>query len=439
MISDMLKKIVLLLIERKARKYLAIHQPLVVAVTGSVGKTSTKMSIAAVLSQKYRVRVSDTNYNTRFSVPLTLLGVEYPENVHSVKAWRLVLRAMNLRIKQPKDVDIIVQELGTDAPGDVAWFSRYLTPAVAVVTAVSPEHMQFFADMTAVAQEELSVANFSKMLIINRDDIDSQFAQLVQNTNIHTYGLTEPSEYRLTADQTTSVAPRRVYLSGPEWPQLEAQTTLVGDHSLKPVIAAACVGARLGVTPEQIVAGVQSMQPVAGRMQPLEGIENSLIIDDSYNASPLAVEAALRTLYDIESSQRIAVIGSMNELGEYSRKAHELVGSLCDYEKLEWVVTIGEEAEKYLAPAAKQQGCQVRSFRSPYQAGGFVNSVLRPDGAVVLFKGSQNGVFAEEAIKVILKNPTDEEKLVRQSEAWMKKKQEQFNYFVASHEITDDD
>lgn len=434
----MLKKIVLFLIEKKAKKYLKVHRPLVVAVTGSVGKTSTKMAIGTVLSRKYRVRVEETNHNTRWSVPLSILGVEYPEKVHSIKSWRNVFKAMNYRIKAPKDADVIVQELGTDAPGDVIWFSRYMHPNIAVVTAVSPEHMEYFADMASVAREELSVLSYSDMAVINRDDIDAGYAEMVENTNIHTYGLSEKSEYRVMADPVSSADPRKIVLSGPEWQNLEAMTNLVGDHSLKALAAAACVAARLGLTTEEIQAGIADMQPVPGRMQPLKGIDNSLIIDDSYNSSPLAVEAALRTLYEIDSTQRIAVLGSMNELGEFSRKSHEEVGALCDYQKLEWVVTIGTEAEKYLAPAAKSKGCQVRSFRSPYDAGGFVNSVIRPDGAVVLFKGSQNGVFAEEAIKVILHAPGDERKLVRQSASWMAKKQDQLNYFTASHKIVEE-
>ncbi len=431
----MLKKIVLFLIEQKAKKYLKTHRPVLVVVTGSVGKTSTKMAIGTVLSRKYRVRVEATNHNTRWSVPLSIVGVEYPENIRSITAWRNVFKAMNYRIKEPKDADVVVQELGTDAPGDVMWFSRYLKPNIAVVTAVSPEHMEYFADIASVAHEELSVLNYSDVAIINRDDIDAAYAQMVNNTKIHTYGLSDKSEYRVLADPVSTVEPRRIVVVGPEWHNLEATTNLVGDHSLKAVAAAASVAARLGMTVEEVRAGIADIEPVSGRMQPLRGIENSLIIDDTYNSSPLAVEAALRTLYEIQSPQRIAVLGSMNELGEFSRKSHEEVGALCDYEKLEWVVTIGIEAEKYLAPAAKAQGCQVRSFRSPYEAGGFVNSVLRPDGAVVLFKGSQNGVFAEEAIKVILYSPEDEQKLVRQTEFWMAKKQEQFNYFTASHQI----
>ena len=163
-------------------------------------------------------------------------------------------------------------------------------------------------------------------------------------------------------------------------------------------------------------------------MNILQGLKESIIVDDSYNSSPLAVEAALKMLYQQEAPQRIAVLGSMNELGEVSASEHEKVGKLCSSELLEYVVTIGSESEKYLAPAAKSNGCQVKSFSDPISAGTFVHSILEPH-AIVLFKGSQNGVFAEEAIKPILHNSKDEQKLVRQSPDWLKIKSAQFDTF----------
>ncbi len=119
----------------------------------------------------------------------------------------------------------------------------------------------------------------------------------------------------------------------------------------------------------------------------------------------------------------------MNELGGYSQKAHEEVGSVCDPTLLDWVVTIGDEAEKFLAPAAAKRGCQIRSFKSPYEAGAFVHSVLHPH-ATILAKGSQNGVFAEEAIKILLHETEEENQLVRQGPDWITKKQGMFDRYA---------
>lgn len=425
----MFKSIVRSLMERKVKQYFQKHKPLLVVVTGSVGKTSTKTAIATVLAEKFRVRAHDGNHNMDISVPPALLGVKFPEEVHSISAWLAVLKAMSLRIKEPKDVDVIVQELGTDKPGDVPYFATYLKPDVAVVTAVSDEHMMNFSSLDNVAKEELSVASFSKLTIINRDDIDAHFASYAVTSSIDTYGLGEHAEYRLVVEPASPLDGRAGKLISPEWGELPVNAQLVGDHALKAVAAAACVATKLGLSSKEIAVGISKIRPTKGRMNVLRGLEGSTIIDDTYNASPLAVQAALRTLYAIESPQRIAILGSMNELGAASASLHESVGAMCDSTKLEWVVTIGDEAEKYLAPAAAKQGCQVRSFKTPYQAGGFVHSVLHDGGAVILAKGSQNGVFAEEAVKELLHSTEDEEQLVRQSEYWKKIKEEQFSAF----------
>lgn len=425
----MFRTIIRHLLEHKIKKYFRHHHPKLVVVTGSVGKTSTKTAIATVLAEKLRVSAQENNHNTDLSVPLSILGVTYPEDVHSLKAWWRVLRAMDVRIKEPTGVDVIVQELGTDTPGDIAHFRKYLKPDIAVVTAVSDEHMEFFKTIDAVAQEELSVAGFSQMSIINRDDIDGAYAKYAQTTNLYTYGIDPKAEYHLEIQPASPLDGRIGKLITSEWGDVPVTLQLVGDHSLKAAVAAACVAAKMGLSAHETAIGMSKIRAVKGRMRVLRGVNDSILIDDTYNASPLAVAAALQTLYAVDTPQRIAILGSMNELGETSQQAHATVGALCTPNKLEWLVTIGEQAEQYLAPAAVKNGCQVRSFRSPYEAGGFVNSVLREKG-VVLAKGSQNGVFAEEALKVLIRNGEDEDQLVRQTEAWMLKKQEQFSAFA---------
>lgn len=426
----MLKKLLQWRLEQLTKKYLSTHGLKLVVVTGSVGKTSTKLAIATVLAGRYRIRVHEGNHNTHLSVPLAIMGVDYPEDVRSFGAWRLVFQAIKLRIEGPNDVEVIVQELGTDRPGDIAQFGRYLRPDIAVVTAVSPEHMEFFTDLTAVAREELAVAKYSALTIVNRDDVSGQFAQYAETQNIDTYGLAEPAEYRIDLDDASPLEGKMGRFISPDWDPFSVNLQLIGAHNIKAAVAAGVVGAKLGLSSQQIAVGIAKITPVAGRMQVFRGVNGSMIIDDTYNASPLAVKAAIDTLYAVDAPQRVVVLGSMNELGMYSQQAHAEVGAYCDPAKIEWVVTIGREAREYLAPAARERGCQVMSFDSPYQAGGFVHGVLKP-GSVVLVKGSQNGVFAEEAVKVLLHNADDESKLVRQNDTWMIVKNAQFDHTVS--------
>lgn len=420
----MFKRIIQWRLEGYVKRYFKHHPEVrLVVVTGSVGKTSTKVAIGTVLSQRLRVRLHDGNHNAELSAPLAMLGVTFPENIKSLGAWRAVFKAARQRIKQPADVDVVVQELGTDAPGQIAAFGRYLKPDIAVVTAVSPEHMEFFGTLDVVAQEELAAANFSQQALINRDDIDGDYAKYLQNANVNTYGSTGAAEYRFETSDITAVDGFTGVFVAPEWDEaVEATLQLAGEHSIRAAVAAAAVGVKFSLTPDEIARGLEAIRAVPGRMNVLRGTSETTIIDDSYNSSPLAAKSALRALYQFNAPQRIAVFGSMNELGADSAREHEELGSLCDPSELAHVVTVGEEAEKYLAPAARANGCHVVSFRSPIDAGGYVNKVLEP-GAVILFKGSQGGIFLEEAVKIVIHTADDEDQLVRQSPEWMAKKQ----------------
>lgn len=418
-------------LEGYVKKYLRVHPEVkLVIVTGSVGKTSTKVAIGTVLSEKFRVRLHEGNHNAELSTPLAILGIEYPKSLKSVGAWLAVFKAARLRISQPSDVDVIVQEVGSDGIGQVPHFGTYATPGVAVVTAVSEEHMEFFKTLDAVAMEELSAANFSKRALINRDNIAGKYAEDLTNANINTYGTTDAAEYHFTEEDYTiengftgMFSVRGEFDLG-----IKVNLKLMGEHSIRAAIAAGAVGVRMGLSADEIRSGMEKIRAVNGRMNVLRGVKNTIIIDDTYNSSPLAVESALEALYQLTVPQKIAVLGSMNELGDSAPSAHEAVGKLCNGNQLAYVVTVGDDARNYLAPAAQTNGCQVVCFDTALEAGAFVHKVLE-DGAVILFKGSQGGIYLEEAVKIVLHSIDEESSLVRQSSEWLLTKQNFFSKF----------
>jgi UDP-N-acetylmuramoyl-tripeptide--D-alanyl-D-alanine ligase len=420
-------------VQKKLEKYVVTYfkrhpEVRLIVVAGSVGKTSTKRAIATLLTERYRVALHEGNHNTPMSVPVAILGIDYPEDVHSIGAWLSVFRAARQRIKNPTGVDVIIQEIGADHPGDIVHFGTYLKPHIGVVTAVTPEHMEFFSTMDAVAEEELTAANFSELAIINRDDIDGRYAAFLTNTNLDTYGTTGAAEYRFETQDFTLEDGYKGNIIAPEFPEaFPVAIKVVGEHSLRPVMGAVAVAAKLGLSPAEITKGLAAIRPVPGRMNILKGIEDTIIIDDTYNSSPLAASSALQALYSLQVPQRIAILGSMNELGTSSQEEHEKLGNMCDPSMLSWVITVGSEAEKYLAPAARARGCQVKSFKSAIDAGGFAHSVVER-GAAVLAKGSQGDIYLEEAVKVLCVMTEDDE-LVRQSPEWMEIKQEFFSKF----------
>lgn len=416
-------------LENYVKKYFLNHPEIkLVVVAGSVGKTSTKVAIATVLSEKFRVRVHEGNHNTNLSAPLAILGIEYPEDIRSIKHWHQVFAKARLRIKSPSDVDVIVQEIGTDRIGQIPQFGTYLSPDIAVVTAVSPEHMEYFGNMENVAQEELSVTNFSKLTIINRDDVSGEYSKYLTNSMISTYGTSASAEYHYISNKYSFQIGHEGVFVAPEWEQFPANIHVLGEYTMRPAIAAGAVAIKLGMGPQDIARGMEKVHSLPGRMSVLRGIDKSVIIDDTYNSSPLAVESALLTLYQLSVPQRIAVLGSMNELGGSSPAAHQMIGEMCDPNQLAWVVTVGDEANKYLAPAAKARGCQVKCFNSAIEAGGFVRGVVE-EGAVMLFKGSEGGIFLEEAVKIVLHSTVEESVLVRQSPEWIERKDKFFSKF----------
>lgn len=429
--QDKFKNYIQKKMEGYVASYFSAHPEVkLIVVAGSVGKTSTKSALATVLGQRYRVRLHEGNHNTEMSVPLAILGIPYPEHIKSIGEWRAVFRQAEARILQPPDVDVIIQEIGADHPGDIARFGAYLRPDIAVITAITPEHMEYFKTMEAVAQEELAAANFSKLAVINRDDIDGQYAAYLTNANLDTYGTSQAAEYHFEQTEFSVQDGHGGYFVAPEFAAapIPAKIKVLGEHNIRPAIAAATVAVKLGLTPQQITTGLEAIRPVPGRMCLLEGVKNSMIIDDTYNSSPVAAQSAIQTFHSLPAPQRIVILGTMNELGDSSPAEHQKIGRMFRPDLVDWVITVGDEAEKYIAAAAHAQGCQVKSFQNAIQAGGFAHGVIQ-DNALVLVKGSQNNGFLEEAVKILLKHPEQGNLLVRQSPAWLAHKEEYFAKF----------
>lgn len=427
----MFKKIVRWKLERLTKKYFKKHPEVkLVVVVGAVGKTTTKIAIADVLAEKFRVQLERNNHNTEISVPLAIMGINFPppELLKKISTWRKIFWAMKQRIKAPSGVDVIVQELGTERPGEIARFGKYLSPDVAVVTSVAMEHMENFpGGIYEVAQEELIAANFAKMAVINFDDVDKKFANLVTNDNITDYGIKDGEYLLRKVDSQDPLDGAQVKITAPEFPGgISAKVHLIGEHNLKSAAAATAVASKMGMSAEEIARALEKIRPVQGRMNVLRGVRGAKIIDDTYNSSPTAAIAALLTLYQTPAEQRIAILGTMNELGNFAGEMHAAVGAQCDPEFLDAVITIGETAQNYLAPAAAKNGCFVRSFSDPISAAAQVNKLLQ-ENAAILIKGSQNGVFAEEATKILLHDAADVAQLVRQEPEWMAKKQAWFD------------
>lgn len=421
-VQKLAKKIVVAVLGWQVRRLYKKNDFKVVAVAGSLGKTSTKLAIAQILSAKYKVRHQGGNYNDIVTVPLIFFGQDTP-SLFNPLAWLGVFWHNEAQLRQKYPYEVVVVEVGTDGPGQIEQYGRYLKADIGVLTAIAPEHMEFFDDLDDVAREELQIDNLCEKLVVNGDFVEPKYLRKVKKPT-SSYAIKAAANIRLKNVNFDGFSSDFDVLENDAL-LLRAQHEAVAEPRLYAVAAAVAVARELGMTPNEIKAGLDNLKPVAGRMRRLAGINGSTIIDDTYNASPPAMKAALDTLYRLDAPQKIAILGNMNELGNYSQAAHEEIGSYCDPKKLDLVITLGPDANKYLAPAAQAKGCRVQRFDDPYSVGDYLKQNIKKD-ALILVKGSQNRVFAEEAVKLILASPADAKKLVRQSEVWLRVKQKAF-------------
>lgn len=417
-----LKSLVVAVLAWQVKRLRSKNQFKIVGVVGSMGKTSTKLAIAQTLEKTLKVRYQEGNYNDIVTVPLIFFGLPEP-SLFNPFAWLKTFIVCEKQIKN-YPYEVVVVELGTDTPGQIAEFKKYLELDIAVVTAVAPEHMEFFGDLKSVADEELSVAGFSKKIVYNADLVDAEYSASLPEGSV-SYGIEKTEvDYRI-ANIFHSAAGLEGDIKTGNDIYLHVAHEVVSETQLYSLLAAVVVGKELELKPTEILAGLSAIRPVSGRLRRLRGLNGSMIIDDTYNSSPEAVKAGLNMLYKLEAPQKVAILGNMNELGSMSESAHKEIGEMCDPNQLAMVITIGPDANKYLAQAAKDKGCNVNTFDDPNVAGEFLQSKIE-SGAVIFAKGSQNKVFAEEAIKKLLADPEDASKLVRQSPYWLKRKEASF-------------
>jgi len=415
----LLKNILVKVLGWQVRRLRKRHNFKIIGVVGSIGKTSTKMAIAEILRESVKIRYQKGNHNDVVSVPLVFFGQEMPA-LWNIFEWFLILFKNEFQIFGKFPFDFVIVELGTDAPGQISQFRKYLHLDIAVITAVAPEHMEFFGNLENVAEEEWSVSHFSDIIFANRD-LCKIIPENIDHRKIIFYGKDFGSAYKIeNVSRKKDGFSFDIYFEGQKI--ISVLHNAFSEVQLYSVDAAVALAKKLKISNEKIKDSINKIQSFSGRMQKLKGINNSTIIDDTYNASPDAVKMALDALYANEATQRIAILGMMNELGDSSEAEHKKMGKYCNPKFLDLVVTVGTDANAFLAPEARQNGCEVYEAKNSVDAGLFVKNKIKV-GAVILAKGSQNGVFVEESLKPLLANKSDFSKLVRQDQHWMDKKQ----------------
>ena len=367
---------------RAAAAWLERCQVRVIGITGSVGKTSTKELTHAVLTQRYRAFKSPGNRNSILGLPPALFDL------------------------RPAD-ERAVLEMGMYVPGEIRQLCEMTHPSVGVVTMIDPVHMERAGSLQAIvaAKRELVEAlPADGVAVLNRDEpLVMSMAEHTQ-AEIFTYGL--DSSAHLWAGEIESMG-----LDGVRFTlhhghtEMHVHVPLLGRHSVHTALRATAVGLVEGLQWEEILRGLQDEEAEL-RVLTATGPQDTLLLDDTYNASPASVIAALNLLQDL-NGRRIAVLGDMLELGEAEAESHRLVGRRARL-VADVLVTVGPRA-RLIAEAARNAGMvpdQVFSVREPDEATAIVESVLQK-GDVILVKGSRS-VKLDRVVAALSRPPVRE-------------------------------
>jgi UDP-N-acetylmuramyl pentapeptide synthase len=396
------------------------YRPRIVMVTGSVGKTSTKDAVAAVLGERFFVRKSEKSFNSELGVPFTILGVGNPW--HNPLAWfAIVRRAVSLIVLPNHYPNLLVLEVGADQPGDLARILRMVTPGAVVVTRLPevPVHVEAYTSPGAVREEEFSPAYAllpAAPLIVAADDAYARAAAARVPARLLTYGTAADAAVRVKGigflSEDGRVTGMRAELVTGEGEHELLVRGAAGATQLRPAAAAVAVGLAFGLPVAEALAALAAYEPPAGRMRLLAGKGGSVLIDDTYNASPAAVEEALATLKAFpHAKRRVAILGDMLELGRYSVAEHERIGALAR-ESADLVATVGIRARAMLPP----DEAEPLAFDASTEAAPALAALVGA-GDVVLVKGSQS-MRMERVVEALLADPADAVRLVRQEPRW---------------------
>lgn len=446
--ENVVKKVVLSFLQHCARKRISRSTVTIIGVTGSVAKTSAKEAIALVLSKKYKVLRSQKSFNSEFGLPLTIL--EQKSGFSSAFAWLFILLYSFLNSFKKLPYDALVLEMGVDKPGDMDNLLSIARPKIGVLTGVEKIHLdrEQFSSIEAIFEEKVKLLKSlpeDGVAIINADspilrkikDISATTVYFSMNKSELTSHneSSKDDDGRFSSSKSRWIRAREIvsFFSPPrcniqfnvayEGTECKAELPILGKHHVSTILPAIVCGIEMGMTLKECVSALAHFTLPPGRMTLIEGVNESIIIDSSYNASPYAMEKALDVLNELNvdygSKRKIAVIGNMNELGSYSQGCHQSIGRKAAH-IADVLITVGESA-KECGVAAFNEGFakdRLYHFNTAIEAGAFLKTQLH-QGDLVLIKGSQNNVRLEHAVEMLMAHPEKASTLlVRQEKEW---------------------
>lgn len=430
--KEIFKKIISAIIRTEAQAILRKYNPKIIAVTGSVGKTSTKDAIYAAISKYFYIRKSEKSFNSDIGLSLTILGCDNAWN-NPLHWLQNIWHGLTYIMMKKSYPEWLVLEVGADRPGDIKKISEWLKPDMVVVTKFAnvPVHIEYFKSKEEVVAEKGNLVTALKhdgTLVLNSDDTDVFAFKNKTDSKIITYGMMGDAQMRAT-NYSIYYSEETGEPFGIHYKAEYAGNTLpvkiigtLGQNNIYSSLAALAVGVSLNLNLVELTENLSEFISPKGRMNLVSGIKNSIIIDDTYNSSPIALNSALETLKEIKTKcRKIAILGDMMELGKHTSDAHKSAGqaaaTACDI-----LATVGLRS-RGLAESAIDAGLDedsVLQFDTSAEAGEYIKNIIK-EGDIILVKGSQS-TRMEKIVKAVMAEPVKApELLVRQDEEWLKR------------------
>ena len=404
-----------------ARKIIEKYQPKVIGITGSVGKTSTRAAVFAVVSKKFRAYTPPKNLNDKLGLPLAIIGMDSPGR--SLFGWvRVFTRVFSLLLLRRSYPEVLVLESGIDRVGEMDDLLAIAKPHIGILTSIGLSHYEFFQDVETIEREKgklIEAVDAGGFVLLNADnELAAKQVSRARGTVV-TYGAAGTVRFLDRTEELTDKA-RTTYTAHTPTREFSVAFPALGFVHWSSTIAAVAVAEVLGIETDLVQAGLQTYRPVAGRLNVIGALRRSVLIDDTYNAAPDSMHEALALFARFPSEHKIAALGDMLELGALSDEAHHAVGLEVARIAPTHLVTVGAGG-KIIAESAVGAGYpeeRVISFDTSEQAQLPVQELMR-ESSVVLVKGSQ-GMRMERISKEIMAEPMRAgELLCRQYGKWL--------------------
>ncbi|WP_078554850.1 UDP-N-acetylmuramoyl-tripeptide--D-alanyl-D-alanine ligase [Bacillus alkalicellulosilyticus] len=361
-------------LQELSKKYLQAVNPIVVGVTGSNGKTTTKDILEAVLSTSYKTHKTQGNYNNHIGLPLTILAM-------------------------PKDCELIILEMGMSDFREIALLSEIAAPDYAIVTNIGESHIQNLGSREGIAKAKMEIAEGLKANGVVIFDGDEPLLQSYRNPSTLTCGFNDKNYYQVT----DCIGDERGYSFTINDSSFQYQLPLLGKHNIKNALYAIVVAKKLQISDSLINKGLTEISLTGMRLERKEGLNGSLVINDAYNASPTSMKAAVSVIKGIGNfTKRIVILGDIYELGMNEEELHRSVAEVID-EPITHAWLVGEKGKWIYDELQKRQShrMDIRRYETKEDVSKDVIPLLTED-TIVLIKASR-GLKLETVVEEIIK------------------------------------